>query len=399
MKQTALRGQPLLLLVGIVLGWAALRVAFWEAPVRVGPGLSVPLAAAAPRGERDGAPQGEGPLTDAAAGAAAPRAASALPPHLPLPTAALPLLPRASAMSKRLASEPAKLPLPAPFLPARPSGAAFAPAAPAPVVPVRAAVGHNLLLMAGLAQMEVPPALLALLRPASDAAVPRAAPARVANRALARWSADAWVMLRQGGAAPLLPSQPGYGRSQAGAVVRYRLAPQSARQPQAYLRGALALAGGQDRELAAGVSARPLARVPVRLLAELRVADTAAGAKVRPAALAVSELPVVPLPLGARAEGYVQAGYVGGDYATAFVDGQARVDRPLLRVQGAELGAGAGVWGGAQKGAARLDIGPTASLAFNIGDTRSRLAVDYRFRVAGDAQPASGPAVTLSAGF
>ncbi|MGC1269314.1 MAG: hypothetical protein WA842_01820, partial [Croceibacterium sp.] len=103
--------------------------------------------------------------------------------------------------------------------------------------------------------------------------------------------------------------------------------------------------------------------------------------------------------LGARAEGYVQAGYVGGDYATGFVDGQARVDRPLLALRGAELSAGGAVWDGAQKGAARLDIGPSATLAFRIGETRSRLAVDYRFRVAGDAQPASGPALTLSAGF
>jgi hypothetical protein len=35
-----------------------------------------------------------------------------------------------------------------------------------------------------------------------------------------------------------------------------------------------------------------------------------------------------------------------------------------------------------------------------LGDRAgARLGVDWRFRVAGDAAPSSGPAVTLSAGF
>ena len=101
-----------------------------------------------------------------------------------------------------------------------------------------------------------------------------------------------------------------------------------------------------------------------------------------------------------RGEAYVQAGYVGGRFETAFVDGQARIDRRLMRLgDDEEVRAGVGAWGGAQKGAARLDVGPTASVAFRLGDAPSRIAVDYRLRVAGDAAPASGPAVTFSAGF
>ena len=64
-----------------------------------------------------------------------------------------------------------------------------------------------------------------------------------------------------------------------------------------------------------------------------------------------------------------------------------------------ELRVGVGAWGGAQKQAARFDIGPTASVAFRLGEARARLAVDYRLQVAGHAAPASGPAVTFSAGF
>jgi len=100
-----------------------------------------------------------------------------------------------------------------------------------------------------------------------------------------------------------------------------------------------------------------------------------------------------------RAEAYVQGGYVGGRFATAFVDGQGRVERTVARIGETEVTAGAGAWGGAQKGAARLDIGPSAAVSFRLGEARGRVAADYRVRVAGDAEPRSGPALTLSAGF
>jgi hypothetical protein len=265
-------------------------------------------------------------------------------------------------------------------------------------------IGHNLLLAAGLAQMELPAFLAAYLRDASPPGVPAAAPAPAvvlppAAGSSSRWTADSWLMLRPGPADAFVPGRPSYGRSQAGGVVRYSLAPASGHRPQAYLRASSALSGPREREVAAGFSARPLAALPLRLAAEARVSDTAGGTELRPAAYAVTELPPMRLPLEARGEIYAQAGYVGGRYATAFVDGQARVERRLTHWGETELSAGAGVWGGAQKGSARLDIGPTAAVSFRLGETRGRVAADYRFRVAGDAQPASGPALTVSAGF
>ena len=149
-----------------------------------------------------------------------------------------------------------------------------------------------------------------------------------------------------------------------------------------------------------GASVRLVPSLPVRVAAEGRVTETAAGREVRPAIFAVTELPPARLPLGLRGEGYAQAGDVGGNYATAFVDGQARVDGKLARPgEDTELRAGLATWGGAQKGAARLDVGPSATLSFRLGEARSRVAVDYRIRVAGDAEPGSGPVVTFSAGF
>ena len=144
---------------------------------------------------------------------------------------------------------------------------------------------------------------------------------------------------------------------------------------------------------------RPIPGLPLRVLAEGRATRTINGTIMRPAAALVSELPPARLPLGLRGETYLQAGYVGGRGATAFVDGQARLERPLVHAGGFALRAGGGVWGGAQRGASRLDVGPTATVSFRLGAAQSRVSADYRWRVAGNAAPGSGPVVTLSAGF
>jgi len=217
-----------------------------------------------------------------------------------------------------------------------------------------------------------------------------------------RWSADAWMMLRDGGASSPVtgPARATYGASQLGAVLRYRLAVDSGYRPTAYLRGTAALIRTNDREVAAGLSARPIPSVPLTVAAELRGGEINSTTRVRPAIMAVSELMPQKLPLGLVGEAYAQAGYVGGTGATAFVDGQLRVDRAVARTGRAELRFGVGAWGGAQKDASRLDLGPAANLGVSVSDAVfARVMVDWRFRVAGNAVPESGPALTLSAGF
>ena len=214
-----------------------------------------------------------------------------------------------------------------------------------------------------------------------------------------RWSGDAWALFRGGKSAAPGLLQPSYGRSQAGAVLRYDLAPASASRPQIYVRGRTAIEGPSEREIGAGASVRPLAAVPLRLHAEGRIFDTHFGTETRAAAFVVTELPPARLPAGFIAETYGQAGYVTGRFATPFVDGQVRVMRPVVEQSGYSIRAGAGAWGGAQEGTERLDVGPTVAVTVPIGTVNARVAVDYRFRVAGDAEPSSGPALTLSAGF
>lgn len=213
-----------------------------------------------------------------------------------------------------------------------------------------------------------------------------------------RWSADLWMALREA-AGQLIGTvaAPVYGGSQAGAVLRYRLAPASSREPAAYVRAVHAL-GRQEGDVAAGFAARVLPKLPLVAHVEVR-ASQGEQVHLRPAAFLTAGFDDGRLPLGILARGYAQVGYVGGSQATGFADGNLIAERPLASVGRSELGVGAGLWGGAQRGAARLDIGPAASLRFRLGAGSARVSADYRFRIAGQAEPAAGAAVTFSAGF
>lgn len=220
-----------------------------------------------------------------------------------------------------------------------------------------------------------------------------------------RWSSDRWLLMRRGsGAAAQAPGAASYGASQAGAVVRYRLGKGDHNAAYGYLRTSLAInAPGNDKEIALGLGARPIARIPLRVLVEARLQDTSRSPmRVRPVATVVTELPWQKLPFGFRAEAYGQAGYAGGRDSTAFFDAQGLVDHPLPNWLGTQrdLRAGAGFWAGGQKGAVRLDVGPRVSFAADLGEeVPSRIALDWRFRVAGNARPGSGPAITIASSF
>lgn len=220
-----------------------------------------------------------------------------------------------------------------------------------------------------------------------------------------RWSSERWLLMRRGsGAAAQAPGAASYGASQAGAVARYRFGSGGQDSAYGYLRTSLAInAPGKDKEIAIGLGGRPLAKLPLRVLAEARLQDTSQSpTRVRPVVTVVTELPWHNLPLGFRAEAYGQAGYAGGRDSTAFFDAQGLADHPVKRLLpiGKDLRVGAGFWAGGQKGAVRLDVGPRVSFALDLGEeVPSRIALDWRFRVAGNARPGSGPAITVASSF
>lgn len=229
-------------------------------------------------------------------------------------------------------------------------------------------------------------------------------PAKVPNSAR-RLSLDAWAFWRQGsrGLATTIGRSPTYGASQLGGILQYRLDPSSKRDPRFFVRAYRALVPQGETELSAGASARPLRGVPVRLHAEVRATERpgAPGSQIdfRPAVFATSELPPLQLPLGSRFEAYAQAGYVGGNGATAFADGQMSLLHNVTRFSIGRLSGGAGAWAAAQEGASRVDVGPSLRFDTELGKVPVRVTADYRARVAGDAKPDSGFAVSLSSGF
>lgn len=226
---------------------------------------------------------------------------------------------------------------------------------------------------------------------------------RIDDPGASRWSADGWFFLRgkpaEGTGQSRAPVGT-YGGSQFGMVLR-RLLGETDLGPVAFARlaGSLGADKSEYREIAGGLSVRPLRSVPLSLVGEARVQQSDGQARVRPGISVVTGLPPVDMGTGWRAEFYGQAGYVAGRGATRYFDGQALVHRSIFDVEDFQVRAGAGAWTGGQTEAQRLDLGPSASARLPLGNADVRVSIDWRFRIAGKAAPGSGPAVTLAAGF
>jgi hypothetical protein len=234
---------------------------------------------------------------------------------------------------------------------------------------------------AALAARVLPPAAAAAILPLSP-------PAPSSPRSPGRWSASAWILVRrEGGGAALAPGG-NLGGSQAGARIAYRPTGGLALSARFYA-PARRISGA---EIAGGIDWRPSAAFPLNILVERR---QRVGREGRSAfSLTLHGGGARALPLGLRAEAYAQAGIVGLRSRDLFIDGAASLAAPLGPI---EIGAGA--WGAAQPGAARLDAGPSASWRLPVSGAGLRLRADWRFRIAGDAAPGSGPALTLAADF
>ncbi|MDO9370176.1 MAG: hypothetical protein Q7T68_16545 [Sphingopyxis sp.] len=218
------------------------------------------------------------------------------------------------------------------------------------------------------------------------------------RRQLAGWSLGGWLYVRAGDA----PSQGGIaaasqvGGSQAGLRLGYGFGDSG--RARAYGRATMAIREPQQREIAFGIAFAPIAHLPIDVAVEQRVAAGKDG-RTALAAMVSGGVGDVGLPGGFRLDAYGQAGLVGARQRDGFADGAVVIDRRLGPDEATPLRLGALAAGAVQPGAARVDVGPRLTLRLpNVGQG-SRIALDWRQRVAGDAHPESGAALTLAADF
>ena len=212
-----------------------------------------------------------------------------------------------------------------------------------------------------------------------------------ANR-LDRLQLSTWALLRQqqagtAGSHSLAP-QGQLGASQAGARLAYNFT----RQISATFRTSSEV-GRRGGEVAAGMRIQPALAIPIWMTLERRQRIGRYGNGRSAFALFVeSGVYQRPMPFGSSLDAYLQGGVVGMRSRDYFVDGALTVTRPVYR----QFSAGLGIWGGAQPGLYRFDAGPRVSMRVR---SNVRVHFDWRQRLAGNARPGSGPAITLAGDF
>jgi hypothetical protein len=217
------------------------------------------------------------------------------------------------------------------------------------------------------------------------------APAIVSAR-IDRIQLTMWAMLRDTRtlttSTTSLASGGTLGGSQAGARLFYNFSPMIS----AVVRSSSDV-NRRGGEVAGGLRVRPLRAIPVWITAERRQQlGKYGGGRNAFALFAEGGLYDQPMPWGFTLDGYAQGGIVGLSSRDLFADGGATFTRPLWR----EFSGGFGVWGGIQPGLYRVDAGPrlTMKVRRNV-----RVHLDYRQRLAGNAEPGSGPVLTLAGDF
>lgn len=205
---------------------------------------------------------------------------------------------------------------------------------------------------------------------------------------LDRLQLSSWALLRSRNGSGALATGGTLGGSQAGARLTYALD----RQLALSFRTSTPVGAASGGEVAAGLRTTPIPAIPVSITAERRQAIGPNGGRSAFALFLEGGLYQRPMPLGFGLDAYAQAGVVGARRRDLFADGGMTLSRPLL----GPLSGGIGVWAGAQPGLYRVDAGPRVSMKVR---RNMRVDLDWRQRLAGNAEPGSGPALTLAADF
>ncbi len=235
----------------------------------------------------------------------------------------------------------------------------------------------------------IPPAPVASVRQVDRIPSPLAPPTLA--REPSRLNGSAWLLVRGGPGGTLSGGQ--LGASQGGMRVTYAL---GERRRAALAARIAAPLKGRGREVALGIEWQPTL-LPVRLIAEQRfVLDGGRGGSTVGVIAGFGPADIAP---GVRIEVYGQGGAIARDGIEGFVDASARLMHPIGRLASARVDIGIGAWGSAQRAAARFDIGPSIVATLPIARKSLRLTLDWRERIAGDARPGSGPALSIGSDF
>lgn len=210
-----------------------------------------------------------------------------------------------------------------------------------------------------------------------------------------RWSLSAWGVARDGRAPTPGIAPASLGGSQVGTRLAYRLDRQG--HWEAFARATSAGQLGDGAEGAIGLAWQPIAAIPARLTIERRQRLVGSDGRSALAAYASGGVTQLPLAAGWRLDGYGAAGVVGVTDPLPFAEAQVAVTHAIIRRGPVTLLGGGGIWAAAQSDVARVDVGPRLSI--DAGAGLPRVALDWRQRVAGNAAPASGPALTVGMDF
>ncbi|SNS51045.1 hypothetical protein SAMN06295912_10826 [Sphingomonas laterariae] len=245
--------------------------------------------------------------------------------------------------------------------------------------------------------MFAPPAAIPASSPPPIADLPAPTPAIAgAAPSPSRWSGNIYLFARDGGGDALAAGGQ-LGGGQIGGRIAWRINRGGPSRAAIATRAYLPLDDAKAAEGAVGLDFHPLPGQPLRLSVERRF-DLGGHGRNAWSAYAAGGF-WRDLGKGLEADGYAQAGMVGARSTDLFADGALRVVHRRDIAPATALRIGGGVWGGAQPGVERLDIGPRVALSLPVGGTAITAAIEGRFRVAGDAAPGSGAALTLASDF
>jgi hypothetical protein len=212
-------------------------------------------------------------------------------------------------------------------------------------------------------------------------------------------SVSAWAIIRPANMAAVLATAGQLGASQAGVRIQQPIIHRDA-NPRVAINLRLSTPVDQNlgSEAGIGFAARPIKRVPVEFIVERRVALDRGGRNAF-AVIAAGGFDDEPVIRAVTMSGYAQTGIVGFGRKDRFIDGALRIEQPLRDYNRTGLRIGGGLWGAAQPDVARLDAGPILALKQAVGSVNLRVAAEYRWRIAGQARPASGPALSIGTDF